>query len=678
MNEAAVLRMLAQDDPEARRRGVQLLGELSRDDAGTWLLRALGDDDWRVRKEAAAIARKLEHRADVIPPLVAALAEETNIGLRNGAVEALIGIGGEVVAHVLATIGELTADGRKLAVEVLGGIPDIRCVAVLGWTLADRDPNVRAAAAEALGRAAWVSDEAREQAIRALSPHATSTDPFTRHGALDALSKLRAELPWDVFANDGGDPLVRRYAVRAAATSSDPRAMVVLRRALLDRSLPFVTEAVLAVAERLTSNRSDPQTLRAVLRAPSDAFARIRELSREGDARVRGAALLTLGVVGGEDDVSLLAAAGSDPEVGERAERALRMLGPEAVPALVALCPGCDAARRAQLISLVSSLSPQDDRVRALLRDALDERSPDVVSAALRGLATAGEGAPDMRRVAAHTQHENAWIASTAASTLASLARRCPSDALALLDDADPLGGSGVIGCIVLGAVGQGGNAAHLTFLDRALAQGDTRTRRFAIEALARLGGDVAQRSIAFALADEERDVQLTAIRALGAIGRGKPLVALVEAARDAELVAAALKALSGADPERTAELSRPLVRHPDAALAAAAVEALGQLSEPWHRSALFDALEHPSSSVVRLALSEIVAVIDAASLPRVGGCLNHPDADVRRLAAELLGQCEMNGAHDFLRDHFENETNTSVKLAITTALREGMGGGGT
>jgi HEAT repeat protein len=89
---AAVRWLLQQAEPEARRVAVQQIGKVPSRDAPELLLRALGDDDWRVRKDGAAAAPTLDGRDEVVTALIAALEETANIGLRNAAVEALIAV----------------------------------------------------------------------------------------------------------------------------------------------------------------------------------------------------------------------------------------------------------------------------------------------------------------------------------------------------------------------------------------------------------------------------------------------------------------------------------------------------------------------------------------------------------------------------------------------------------
>ena len=201
--------------------------------------------------------------------------------------------------------------------------------------------------------------------------------------------------------------------------------------------------------------------------------------------------------------------------------------------------------------------------------------------------------------------------------------------------------------------------------------------RRAAVEALAHAGGEPAADAVVFALADEEHEVQLTAVRALGRLGRGEPLARLVARTRDPVLAAAALRALGDADPERALGAARPLVTHPDAAVACAAVEAIGvlrssQVSPAVDRAsedALFAAFEHADPEVIRLALSIVGARPGVRVLARLGLCLDHVSWEVRRLAAELLGQDRSQGAPALLRARFEREKDPIVREALASAV---------
>ncbi|MDP9001245.1 MAG: HEAT repeat domain-containing protein, partial [Myxococcota bacterium] len=223
MSEAAtaVRWLLQQAEPEARRVAVQQIAKVRGSEASELLIRALGDDDWRVRKEAAAVTPGLDRRGEVVAALVGALEETVNIGLRNAAVEALVAIGPDAVAACVDALSRFDVDARKLAVEVLAGVADMRCTVALVRALDDDDPNVRVAAVEALGGGALAGEESRELATRALVSALATRDTFLKIALLQSLARLEAFLPWSVFEPYVDDPLLRRYAIAAACGSHE-------------------------------------------------------------------------------------------------------------------------------------------------------------------------------------------------------------------------------------------------------------------------------------------------------------------------------------------------------------------------------------------------------------------------------------------------------------------------
>jgi HEAT repeat protein len=680
---AAVEWLLSQGEPEARRVAVQQVTKLHGREASELLLRALGDEDWRVRKEAAQIAAFVEPREETVAALIAALEDTMNIGLRNAAVEALVAIGPDAVPAAVDALHKLDADGRKLAVEVLGGVPDMRGVRALAQSLSDEDANVRAAAAEALGNAALAGDEARAIATTALTDVLSASEIFLKLAALDALSRLDAKLPWSLFEPYVDDPMLRRYAVAAAGASREPAAIAALARAVGDSSPTLVREAMLALADAVLGGADDAALVavaRREVRAKTGARTKLRTMARGGeDGRIRGAALVVLGLYGDFADVALLIDALGDDETQDRAERALVLFGPDVTGPLLIASRKAPAKLRAPILSLVASLGGEaPPEALDVFREALAAPVVDVVAAAVRGLAACGQ-ANDLAEVAPFVGHGDARLSSAATQAIAQIAARHGDSARTLLQQIDPSGAQAAVGCAMLRALGESAGADAVAFLDRALAHTDARTRRAAVDALAALGGEAAASSVSFALADEERDVQLAAVRALGQLKRAEPLVEVIGAAKDPALVAAALRALGGADAERAFSAARPLVKHPDAAIACVAVEAIGGLvarqrpapaSEQTRREdAIFEALEHPDAEVVKFALSEIANQPDARALARLGLCLDHDSWEVRRLAAELLGQSGTPSALALLRARYEREKDPVVREAIALAV---------
>jgi len=683
---SAVRWLLEQAEPEARRVAVQQIAKVRGREGPELLLCALGDDDWRVRKEGTLVAPGLERRDEVIAALVAALEDTVNIGLRNAAVEALVSIGPDAVSASIEALSRLDADARKLAAEVLGGVPDVRGTAALARALQDDDVNVRVTVAEALGMAALAGEESRTLAIEALVAALPTSDTFLKIAALDSLARLESRLPWSLVAAYFDDPLLRRYAIAAAAGSREPAAVRALAHATGDSSPTIAREALVALSEILAGGPGEGDLLeraREALAGNERAHVAARRAAgNEEDGRARSSALLVLGLLGDVADVPLLVNALGDDDVAERADMALRLFGPAVVRPLLAAARVARATVHAAALALVASLDGAPvAEVRKALRKGVEDTSIEVVSCAVESLGPIGE-ARDLRRIAKLVWHPDERVAAVATNAVCELAARHVDAARTLLRDAragrDPL----VLGCILLGAIAstQPLHDDDVRLLQRALSHDQPQVRRAAVDALAQSGGDAAADAIIFALADEEHEVQRAAARALGRLGRTEALVDLVRDTRDPSLTATALRALGDADPERAIASARPLVAHADAAVACAAVEAIGHLRGgrgagriPAHvavafEDALFAALDHPDEEVVKLALSLIGSQPGARALVRLGLCLDHPSSEVRCVAAELLGQDKSTGARALLKARYEREKDQLVRAAIASA----------
>jgi HEAT repeat protein len=714
---SAVRWLLQQAEPEARRVAVQQIAKVSTREAAELLLRALGDEDWRVRKEAATVAPALERRDEVVASLVAALEETVNIGLRNAAVEALVAIGPDATGATVEALPRLDADARKLAVEVLGGVADVRGVAALSGALADEDANVRVAAAEALGGAALAGEDARDLATSALVASLSMSDVFLKIAALDSLARLEAQLPWSVFEPYLKEPLLRRYAIAAAARSPEPEAVRALASATADGSPTIAREAIVSLGDVVLSafdaspagapSSAEDQLLdiaREALRKTSVGRANARRAVLDAeDAKARSGALLVLALLRDDHDVAAFVQALGDDDVAERADAALRLFGPGAVRPLLMAARTARPAVRAAALGLASTLQGADpDLLRAALRDSLGDPSVEVLACAVEGLGAMGEG-QDLKRVVALIEHHDERIAASATKAVSELAARHVSEARELLyggpaegeprerrDDepmrdavGDPEHDQLALGCILLGAIAlnQPLTRDDVQLLELALAHNHPRVRRAAIEALANAGGEAAAGAIVFALADEEHEVQIAAVRALGQLGRADPLARLVADPRDPVLTAVALRALGEADPGRALAAARPLLTRTDPAVACAAVEAVGYLAWPRGSArvlphiaaacedALFSAFEHPDPEVVRLALSTVEAQPGPRVLSRLALCLDHASWEVRRVAAELLGQDKSPGAQALLRARYDREREPVVRDAIAAAV---------
>lgn len=680
---SAVRWLLDQGEPEARRVAVQQIAKVRGREVPELLLRALGDEDWRVRKEGTLVAAALDPREEVIAVLIAALEETLNIGLRNAAVDALIAVGPDAVGATIDALGRFGPDARKLAIEVLGGIAHPRGTAALAGVLSDEDANVSVAAAEALGGAALAGEESRDQATRALVDVLGSSNVFLKIAALDSLSRLSARLPWAVFEPFVHDPLLRRYAVAAASGSREVPAVRALAKATSDPSPTISRDALVALGDLLAGGPLD-DSLVDCAREALDVVGHdnARRAARDAeDSRARAGALLILGLSQNAADVPLLVDALGDDEVAERADMAVRLFGPSIVRPLLMAARNAAAPLQAAALALAASLEGADvSEIRSASRESLKCQSIEVASCAVEVLGAIGD-ASDLRRAATLVAHSDERIAAAATNAVSELAARHVDAARSLLRESRPPHDPVVLGCILLGAIASTqplvDDDVHL--LERALEHDDPQVRRAAIDALAQTGGSVAADAVVFALSDEEREVQFAAVRALGRLRHADPLASIVTDARDPALTAASLRALGEADPIRAMRIAAPLVRHADPAIACAAIEAVAQLGEGGgpentahaaeREDLLFAALDHSDAEVVKLALSLVGLEPGPRALVRLGLCLDHPSRDVRCVAAELLAQDKSAAAQKLLRVRYEREKDPTVREAIAHAV---------
>jgi HEAT repeat protein len=672
---------LEEAEPEVRRRAAQEIPALPAPESCELLLKALGDDDWRVRKEAASIATRVEPRTAVVFAMARALAERDNIGLRNAAVEALILIGPDAVPGAIDALGRLDADGRKLAVEVLAGAPTLAGMKALLRASKDPDVNVVVAVAEALGKADLAGDETRELATMTLTQLLGSQQTAVRVAALDALRALEAAVPWMSLEPLLEDALLKRNAIAAAAGNTSPRALLALAKTIADPNPTLAREATASLGrslEEVWEDEAGVEVAVKTLRASPAAHERLRALAKETrDPVARGAAILALGLVRDPDDVSLIADALGDDDVADRAEAALHLFGQEAVAPLLVAGRTAAPSLRGATLSMLPELATSESESLAAVREALSDASAEVVAPALKSLAIVGVAA-DLAPVARHAQSADPRIAAAAQSALLAIASRHVSAARQLIRNVDLLGDEALSAVTVIEALARSGSAAPSDeeILANALTHRQAVVRRAAIDALAAIGGDTVVEVVTVSLADEEAVVALAAIRALGRLGRGEQLASLAATTRDPIRLATVLRALRDADPERAFAAARPLLRSGEPSIAAAAIDVVGGVALEGHVEALLSATDHPDHEVVKLALGEIAKLGDERALAALAAAIDHSSESVRKCAAELLGQTAVdpsgNRAADtesILRTRLDRERSAEVRHAIMQAL---------
>ena len=148
------------------------------------MLKALSDDDWRVRREAV---QEVSQRAapEAIAALVTSVVENHhNPSLLNSALQVLAASEVDTLSPLTELLQGPDADLRMQAALALGEQHDARAADALVKALNDDDTNVRYHAIEALGKLKTV------EAVDGLVEIVESRDFFLAFAALDALAKI--------------------------------------------------------------------------------------------------------------------------------------------------------------------------------------------------------------------------------------------------------------------------------------------------------------------------------------------------------------------------------------------------------------------------------------------------------------------------------------------------------
>jgi chemotaxis protein methyltransferase CheR len=331
---AQLSRALAAPDAETRRRALAELPTPAPAAALPAVLEALGDPDWRVRKEASLRLAAWPDGAAAATALVATLRDHGNVGRRNAAVDTLGRLGPVAVGPVLSSLppegGGQGGGFPKLLIDALAAIADPAAVPRLTECLSSDDSNIRVAAAEAL-RA--IGGPAAAAALRTCLPTA---DRDLRLAALEGLAALSTRVPRRELAPFLDDPLLREAALLALGGCADPEAAPALvaalaepRRALREAAVRALARLLMSTAHPERSGREAAAESRGPLAAlEPGARAQLRAMLTAGGAEVRRAAATVIGACGQPDDAALLTAQLDDPDVGAACAAALAALRP--------------------------------------------------------------------------------------------------------------------------------------------------------------------------------------------------------------------------------------------------------------------------------------------------------------------------------------------------------------
>lgn len=623
------------------------------------LFTAMGDESWRVRKEAVAVLASAEPvGAEAVEGLINLLRSSDNAGLRNSAVESLERLGKVAVEPLCRYLDDPDQDLRKFVIDVLGSIRCASCVPLLVKALNDDDPNVRVAAAENLGK---IGEAA---AVPFLLKVLAGNEIWLKFTVLDALSLIGAPVPLAALTPLLAERLLRRAVYDCLGVLGDQTAIPLLLEGLKEKGKSQRESAGVALVKvrgRLSAEEAEALIdlpLQALKGTPA-AEGVISSLE-SADPNSLEPLVQLLGIMADERATVPLLAVSRQEKFRKVCLEAFRLLGTAAAPRLLARYGEAEDAERAVIASLLGELGSRQSA--QLLVAGLSEEAPELRAAcagALGKLALPGatgqvaelleDGDPEVRAAAL--------------------------DAVLRLTGSDPEGVAELCARLVLSPLP--GKRRHAALLLAGLADGDrlsllakdedASVRKAAVASLARVKLPQVAGYLAMALSDEDPEVRLSAAQALSEKGGAETLDPLLLALGDPDpwVQTAALKGLSALGDTAALSGVKSLLTRARGPVLIAALSALAAIGGEQELSAIEAALADGDEEVVEAAIGIMSAFGGGWIDGHCQALTSHPHWVVRRsfvrAAAQLLGA----KALPILEKALDKETDPLVRGEI-------------
>lgn len=535
------------------------------------------------------------------------------------------------------------------------------------------DTNAAAAAVEALVCIGGVRAESL------LLEKLSTPDLFLRIAIVEGLTRLGTRVTWAELGPAIEDALVRRISAELLGRTGDPQALEFLLELATDVSPQTSSAALRAIAQLVKEAEAQRLALIDRLSASNESFRQtLYEALLHGDTPTRqGAAHLAVLC---RDDSSLEAVlqAVADDVAGADTVEALQAWGPTLIEPLL-MQRRSEPRVWAIALELASEMSYQHldevpeatrDRIRSIIERDLGDATDAVRAAAAESLRWWGDQR-DCRALVECLSSPSHVVRAAATRGLEALAKRIPGEVETALWQADLDGPGGAEIAQVLSRLDSNG---AVEVLKRGLHSGNPRTRRAAVQALAMANATDVAELIGYAVADEDVDVQIAAVRTLGQMATSEangPLRTALESPFPAIRAEAALALGRRHASNATAQI-RGLLDDEQPVVIAAALDALTWLGDSAVPEAVQQALTHPDLEVFQAGLraARTLPESDAERLLETG--LQHPAWNVRMLAIKLLTELDTKHARQLLTGALSDEADSMVRHAIESGLRYG------
>lgn len=595
---------LKSSDEEIRRSALYSLRNILCRDAQTIIFNAMGDESWRVRKEAVECYIYSNPDLNSIEQLLNLLRNEDNAGLRNSAAEAVIRLGSASVLPLMNMMDDPDTDVRKFIIDVMGAIGDPIFVPALLHALNDSDVNVASAAAEQLG--ALGDTNAAGELMQAILERDDVLFRFSALGALGVLAKP-APIP-NALLKLADQDILRKAVFECLGTISDESSFNLLLEGFSSRHKNSRAAAVKSLYKIYGRSSTASQiNIREGLLLLKDScvIEGLLELSDTRDSDLTDALLWTSTVTRDSRFIPLLIEAYTDERTADSSLSALKSFGSEALYEIIAKYSTLNEHGRSGLCILIAECgySGFNDVIKEALCDSsaqvrkaaaiavgklglitlvsdlillIDDKEAHVYSAAvcsLQSLAMISRSA-----IVAEVGHFHSSTVSqhrkAAAQLLASLGEW--DRLLLLIKDEDPL-----VRKAAVSAVGDNRVETSGSILVLALADEDPDVRIAVADALGKVQDKTTLDALELSLNDDDVWVQSAVINAIARIDSTRAWTVIKESYTKTEglLMITYLKILEDISGTESEELIRYALQNSDPDIARQAAKSLERVN---------------------------------------------------------------------------------------------------
>jgi len=532
-------------DEEVRRSALNLLREYPGPDTSALIFFAMGDESWRVRKEAVECYLYLQPDRASIEELLNLLRNDENAGLRNSAAEAVIRLGSAAADPLLNLVNDPDAEVRKFVIDVMGAVGDPSFVPALLAALTDPDVNVASAAAEQLGSLGDANSA--EPLLHAILAR---DEVLFRFSSLRALSILAQPLliPGELVSLADQD-ILRKAVYECLGAIADCNCRDVLLKGFTcsqKSSRAAAVKALYKIFERAGAPAQEAIEEAVRRLANTECIVGIQELGDHRD-KVLTDALLWIGAITGDSRfIPLLIKAYTDERTATAALTALKKFDQSALQEVISRYATFDECGRSGLCILIAEFGYAG--FTAILHEGVCDASSRVRAATALAVGRLGLSSfiPDLFRL---VDDSDGQVCAAAVDALLSLARINPS---LLLAEVEHFSSSHAVhhrkaAAQLLAVLGEGERLLTL------VKDEDSQVRKAAVTAIGVNRIEMSGSILILALADEEPDVRIAVAEALGLLQDVSTLDALEHALNDDDVwvQSAVLKAIATINPVR-------------------------------------------------------------------------------------------------------------------------------